>query len=97
MSLQVFPDPAPGEQHAQMDSGYKIHQALGYVIIGYIASLSLSFLLVLFSFLKKLHRIHDTDLAIIYQMTHLYILVHYMMHSSISINANDYYCCLTQS
>ena len=53
MSLQVFPDPAPGEQHAQMDSGYKIHQALGYVIIGYTASLSLSFLLVLFSFLKK--------------------------------------------
>ena len=97
MSLKVFPDPVPGEQHAQMDSGYRIHQALGYIIIGYIASLSLSFLLVLFSFLNKLHGIHDTDLAIIHQMTHLYSLVHYMIRGSISINANDYYCCLTQS
>ena len=54
MSLQVFPDPVPGEQHAQMDSGYRIHQALGYVIIGYVASLSLSFLFVLFSFFKQI-------------------------------------------
>ena len=97
MSLQVFPDPVPGEQHAQMDSGYRIYQASGYVITGCVASLSLSFLLVLFSFLNKLHGIHDTDLAIVHQMIHLYSLVHYIIHSSISINANDYYCCLTQS
>lgn len=30
--VQVFPDPVPGEQHAQMDSGYRIYQALGYAI-----------------------------------------------------------------